>query len=402
MVFNNKHTALVLGMFETGLGVGRSLGKKGIKVFGFDFKKDIGFYSSYIKASLCHHPCKDPQLLLDELKAFSNSQTHKPALFITSDTFLDFIAKYSNELKPYYLFNLSSPELIGKISNKYEQSILASEAGVSLPHTFKISSEFELKKAIPQLEFPVFIKALEVNSWRKLVGSITKGFVMQNEADLKEKINRLLSKGLEVIIQEIIPGPDTSHFKYCSCTGADGKILLEFTLRKIHQSPIHYGVGAVVESIYYPELLIEGRKLIQNIGYRGVGSAEFKFDERDGKLKLIELNPRYWQQNSLPTACGMNFAVMDYLEVTGQKPEPITEFVTNIKWVNRHMDFNSFIQYRHAGELSFWEWRRSLVGKKVYSHFSWDDLVPILYDIEFGLKLVRVPWLLFIKFFHKP
>ncbi|MDO9256433.1 MAG: hypothetical protein Q7U54_13030 [Bacteroidales bacterium] len=399
MVLKIEHTALVLGMFETGLGVGRSLGKKGIKVFGFDFKKDIGFYSTYIKAYLCQHPGKEPNLLLEELIAFSKAQTHKPVLFVTSDTFLDFVAKYSNELKLYYLFNLSSSELIEKISNKYEQSLLASEAGVSLPATFKISSDSELQKALPQLKFPVFIKALDVNSWRRMVGSITKGFVMQNAAELKEKINHLLSKDLEVIIQEIIPGPDTLHFKYCSCIGADGRILLEFTLRKIRQSPIHYGVGAVVESIDYPELLIEGRKLIQNIGYRGVGSAEFKLDERDGKLKLIELNPRYWQQNSLPTACGMNFALMDYLEATGQNPEPITEFTTNIKWVNRHMDFNSYIQYRNAGELSFWEWRKSLAGKKVYSHFSWDDLVPVLYDIEFGLKLVRVPRLLFKKSF---
>ena len=392
---------MVLGMFETGLGVGRSLGKKGIKVFGFDFKKDIGFYSTYIKAYLCQHPTKEPNLLLEELMAFSKSQTHTPVLFVTSDTFLEFVAKYSNELKPYYLFNLSSSELIRKISNKYEQFILASEAGTSLPSTFRISSGYELEKALPQLKFPVFIKALDVNNWRKLVGSITKGFVMLNERELNEKIKILLSKDLQVIIQEIIPGPDTLHFKYCACIGADGRILLEFTLRKLRQSPIRYGVGAVVESVDYPELLIEGRKLFQNIGYRGVGSAEFKLDERDGKLKLIELNPRYWQQNSLPTACGMNFAFMDYLEDTGQNPEPITEFTINIKWVNRHMDFNSYIQYRNAGELSFWEWRKSLAGKKVYSHFSWNDLLPILYDIEFGLKLVRVPWLLFKKCFPR-
>jgi predicted ATP-grasp superfamily ATP-dependent carboligase len=53
---NKKNPAVVLGMFETGLGVARSLGEKGILVHGFDFKKDIGFYSRYVEAQLCPYP----------------------------------------------------------------------------------------------------------------------------------------------------------------------------------------------------------------------------------------------------------------------------------------------------------------------------------------------------------
>jgi predicted ATP-grasp superfamily ATP-dependent carboligase len=401
MSFNNQNAALILGMFETGLGVGRSLGKEGIKVYGLDFKKDIGFYSTYINANLCPHPISDEEALLEDLIVFSKSQTHKPALFVTSDDFLNFVAKFSDELKPYYLFNLPSPELINQISDKYKQFLLASNTGISLPATYKISSASDLDKVLNELVFPVFIKALDVNIWRKLIGGTTKGFVVNDPSELKEKITLLLNKGLEIILQEIIPGPDTQHFKYCTYIGVDGRILLEFTLRKIRQNPIRFGVGAVVESIDYPELVNEGRKLVVNINYRGVGSAEFKLDSRDGKLKLIELNPRYWQQNSLATACGMNFPLMDYLEVTGQYPAPATDFKKNIKWVNRYMDFGSFIQYRKEGELTFREWRRSLSGKKVYPDFTWNDPVPALYEIGFGLKLFKVPWFLYKKFLRK-
>ena len=401
MVINKEHTALVLGMFETGLGVGRSLGKNGIKVFGVDFKKDIGFYSVYIRASICPHPIIEPDALLKQLIDFSKSQTHKPVLFVTTDTFLDFVSKYSDELKRHFLFNLSSSELIQQISNKYKQFLLARNADIAIPATFKITSAKELENVFAELEFPLFIKALDVNSWRKHIGSAIKGFVVWNEIELREKIIFLLSLNLEVILQEIICGPETNHYKYCACIGRDGRILLEFTLRKIRQCPIHYGVGAVVESIDYPEMIAEGRKLIQNIGYRGVGSAEFKFDPRDGKLKLIELNPRYWQQNSLATACGMNFPLMDYQEASGQSPLPVTEFVKNIKWVNRHMDFTSFMHYREAGELTFLEWRKSLCGKKVHPDFTWDDPIPVLYDFDFGLKLFKIPLLLFKKLFLK-
>lgn len=401
MVINKEHPALVLGMFETGLGVGRSLGKNGIKVFGIDFKEDIGFYSTYINAKLCPHPIAEPDALLEQMVFFSKSQTHKPVLFVTTDTFLNFVSKYSDELESYFLFNQSPPELIDQISDKYSQFLLANASDIAVPSTFKITSEQELEKVLVKIPFPIFIKALDVNSWRKQIGSAAKGYVVVNKMELNKKVTFLLNLGLEVILQEIIPGPETNHFKYCTYIGRDGRILLEFTLKKIHQSPIHYGIGSLVESVDYPELVNEGRKFLHNIGYRGVGSAEFKLDQRDGKLKLIELNPRYWQQNSLATACGMNFPLMDYLENTNQNPIPVTEFAKNIKWVNRHMDFNSFIQYRKAGELTYCGWRKSLRGKKVYPDFTWADPLPMLYDFDFGLKIFRAPWLIFKRLFHK-
>lgn len=56
---------------------------------------------------------------------------------------------------------------------------------------------------------------------------------------------------------------------------------------------------------------------------------------------MIEINPRYWQQNALPSAYGMNFPLTDYLECTGQHPQTIGHFTTGVKWINRYLDFES-------------------------------------------------------------
>ncbi len=224
-------------------------------------------------------------------------------------------------------------------------------------------------------------------------------FVIRDHDELIQTGTSLIGKQIEYIVQEIIPGPDTSHYKYCSYTSREGHTLLEFTLRKIRQYPIRFGVGAIVESIRYQELVNTGRRFFSSIGYRGVGSAEFKYDHRDGILKLIELNPRYWQQNSLPTACGMNFPLTNYLELTGHRPQAINDFTEGIKWINRYNDFNSFISYLKTGEITFRSWRRSLRGKKVYSDFAWDDPGPFFYELRFGLKLFRLPLYLYKKIF---
>jgi D-aspartate ligase len=217
-----------------------------------------------------------------------------------------------------------------------------------------------------------------VNCWRRKAPRFGKGFVVTSGAELLARMRPLLSVGVDAIAQEIVQGPDTNHFKYCAYFSRDGRSLLGFTLGKIRQQPPRFGVGSIVESIDYPELKAAGEQLFSAIGYRGVGSAEFKLDSRDGRLKLIEINPRYWQQISLPTACGMNFPLADYLECTGRSPKGSTRFVVGMKWISPRLDHDAFVAYRQAGELSFIEWRRSRRGEKIYSVYARDDPMPRL------------------------
>jgi len=393
-----KNPAIVFGLSETGLGVGRSLGRLGICVFGFDFKKDLAYYSKYMKPVLCPHPLESQDRFVDFLVSFCSAQADRPVLFITSDSFLQVVSHYRGRLEPHCLFNLPTVELIEAISDKYRQYQLVKAAGIALPETHMIESSEQLEALKDTLTYPVFVKGVDVSSWRTNVDGRIKGFGVRNRAEFMEKIVPILKNGVKVIAQEIVEGPDTNNYKYCTYFSRDGVSLLGFTLRKIRQNPIRFGVGAVIESIEYPELASAGDRLFRAIGYQGVGSAEFKLDRRDGRLKLIEINPRYWQQNALPSACGMNFPLVDYLECTGQHPPRIGDFATGVKWVNRYLDFESFLEYRKEGELTFRKWRGSLKGRKIYSDYDPDDRKPALYPWR-PEKLFKIPRYLFERLF---
>lgn len=386
---DKKHPAVVLSMFETGLGIARSLGRKGITVYGFDFKKDVGFYSRYTKSRICPHPLKQQEEFIEFLIEFAKKCNKKPALFIASDNFLLSVSRNREKLKFYYLFNLPDDKIIESIFDKYEQYKLAKNAGIPVPKTIYPESKNDLDKVQNSLRFPVFIKAKDVNFWRNKISGTLKGFIAKNKDELITIFDELFDKDVRAIAQEIIKGPDTNHYKICSYISISGEFKLNFTLQKIRQNPIHFGVGAVVKSVHYSELVEIGKKLFSTINYCGVGSAEFKIDERDGKLKLIELNPRYWQQNSLADKCGMNFPLINYLDLTGQNPEPISDFEENIKWVNIYMDFDSFLKYKKEGSITFWEWLKSLKGEKILSDYALDDVVPGFYEIGFGKKLLN-------------
>ena len=109
------------------------------------------------------------------------------------------------------------------------------------------------------------------------------------------------------------------NFKVCVYNDKNNNQIALFCLKKIHQMPINFGVASCAISVRNIELEKIGLKLFKEIKYNGIGSAEFKYDERDKKYKLIEINSRYWQQNYLSLICGINFPLIDYAYSTGIK-----------------------------------------------------------------------------------
>lgn len=384
--------AVVFGLFETGLGVIRSLAKAGIEVIGIDHKKDSGYYSRLAKSYISPHPVKEQEACMQWIADHFSQYEAKIPVFFTSDDFLSLFSEQRDKLESYFVFNLPPHTLLTQIEDKYKQYLLARKAAIALPLTVPVVSEKDLDKLnATNFRYPLFIKGLDVLSWRAKVSGSIKGYRIDTVEELTDKATRLVSMGVPVIVQEIIEGPDTNHYKYCCYIDKSGKIAAEFTLRKIRQNPIHFGVGAVVESIRNEALLEVGRKLFRGIGYCGVGSAEFKLDQRDNRLKLIEINPRYWQQNYLATYCGINFPLINYNDLTDRpaiKPDIVK---SGVKWVNPYMDFDSFLGYRKEKRLTFKAWRKSLKGKKVYANLFWDDPMPVLYELNFGIRLFKIP-----------
>ena len=388
-VHKSANLAVVLGMFETGLAVGRSLGRAGIKVLGLDPVKKVGFYSKYIDALICPDPIEKEKEFILFLIKIAEKENKRPVLFITSDEFLLAVSRNREDLQPHYLMNLPDTTIIECISDKYKQYTLAIEANIPVPVTFKAENMDQLLRIERQIPLPAFIKGAEVTLWRKKMGVASKGFLVTTHEELIDTCKIIFDRGATGLIQEIIQGPDTNHFKASCYVSREGEVLLAFGLQKIRQQPVGFGFGCLVQSIEYPEMLDLGKKFFSKIGYRGTGSAEFKLDLRDGKLKLIELNPRYWQQNGLAEKCGMNFPLINYLDLTDRKPKPVTEYRTGIKWINIYSDIESFREYRQRGQLTGMEWLHSMKGEKMYSDLEWDDLLPGLHEVVISNVLRR-------------
>jgi D-aspartate ligase len=388
------HWVFVLGLFDTGLGVIRSLGSEGVSISGLDSNPAmIGFRSRYCVSRLCPDPVQESEQLCDFLVSAGRKLTVPGILMPTSDTFLLFISRYRERLATYFKFNVPSAQIIESIANKRTQYEMAEKARVPCPVTLYPTTLDDIERMKEKLNYPVFIKPLYSYQWQAEFPGV-KGFKIHDADELIECYKVIEQKNIKVMVQEIIQGPNTHHYKVNVYIDGKGSVLALFTLRKIRQYPVEFGVGSCVESIHSEEVSMLGLKFLEYIRYRGVGSIEFKQDTRDNRLKLIELNPRFWQQNGLATACGINFPLIQYLDLTGQNPEPQHEFKVGIKWLDTLSDFQSFWEYFKKGKLSLWSWIRSLKGTRTLSTFSLNDPGPFFKNHQYGLKYLKLPFYL--------
>ena len=136
--------------------------------------------------------------------------------------------------------------------------------------------------------------------------------MVSSATELEAAFERIIPTGLAVIVTEIIAGPGGERLEYCSYYSyldADGEPLFHFTKRKPREYPLVFGGGTYHVSGWDPEVAEAGLRFFQGVGLRGIGNVEFKRDGRDGRLKLIECNPRVTAADRLVQRAGLDLGV---------------------------------------------------------------------------------------------
>lgn len=368
-------TALVLGLFDTGLSAVRSLGRHGIPVIGMDFNPGhAGFGSRFGTPKRCPHPDHQPEELLAFLLDEGRRLEQPGILLPASDAFVLFASRYRDPLSRYFRFNLPAPTIIEACVDKRLQYELAERAGCRVPRTFHVASWQEVERIRDRVRYPAFIKPCVSHLWAERFP--VKGFHVRTHEEMMARFGEILPSGLKVLVQELIPGPESNICEVYAYFDRQSQPRASFTLRKIRQNPPEFGVGSMVESLEHPALLEAGLTFLRNIGYQGIASIEFKEDERDGSIQLIELNPRIGQQTILATDCGVNLPLTYYHDLLGLPLEAPKTFQTGRRWMDAQRDFKSFLAYQKRGELDLKAWLRSCASVRSFSKFAWDDPGP--------------------------
>jgi D-aspartate ligase len=220
---------------------------------------------------------------------------------------------------------------------------------VPTPRTFVPSSTEEAEWQAESIGFPLLVKPCESHLFYERFKR--KMFRVDTMAALRSAYGDAAAAGLSVMLQEIIPGADSSVVNYNSYT-SDGAPVAEFTARQLRKAPPVLGSPRVARSERIPEVIEPGRKILAAMRFEGFSCTEFKQDRRDGVYKLMEVNGRHNLSGILAVRCGMNFPLIQYRHLTeGALPETAT-FQSGVYWTDFYRDAGYSVAFIRSDRYS--------------------------------------------------
>jgi D-aspartate ligase len=379
----------ILKTHAIGLGAARSLSNKNVPVIAIDYLKDAVNHRS--KSYFAYHRIPDieesPDAAVEALVRCQQEQRHRGILLPCSDAFILFMSRQRKDLTKHFDFILPSEEVLELIMNKKSQYKKAAELGVPIPETHYPTCLDDLDQFKDHMRYPLLIKPCYSHLWQQKFPN--KGFQVTNPKELKRRFQTTLDAEVEVIVQEVVPGPNTNLRGIRAYIDKNGKAHGVLESEKIRQYPVDFGIGCLNQTSHNKIIAMQGLALMKGIDYRGIGAVEFKKDERDGVFRLMELNARIGKTIWLSTKAGLNLPWMMYQDVVGMPIDDDVDYTDGIRWHDFIMDSGAYQTLKARNEITFKEWMRTSIGSDCHPFFAWNDLMPSLIETNYGVDVVH-------------
>jgi predicted ATP-grasp superfamily ATP-dependent carboligase len=173
------------------------------------------------------------------------------------------------------------------------------------------------------------------------------------------------------IASEIIPGDGSNIYAYVGYRSMEGRILNEWTGKKLSQYPDDFGIFSSASNLAPVEVLEQGKTLLNGMDLKGIAEPEFKYDCRDGKYKLMEINLRSMMWNRVGYLSGVNLHYTQYVDaIGGEVPSYRQEKTRDIHLVCLKHELSNLIR------------RKGYAGIFYHNMFGGDVTNIALFDIR--------------------
>lgn len=377
--FNNSTPVVILrSIAYAGLAIARSLGRLGIPVYVIEGVRTSPVFSSrYNREALIWSIDDKPELeSVDFLLQASKKIAGQPLLIPTTDYAAMFLARNALHLRGHFLFPEQPEGLVDALCSKKGMHLLAKRVGIPTPETVFPLNRTDVSEFIRTAVFPVMLKAIDGTRLCERVGK--KMFIVNSAQELLDLYDRIEDAAEpNLMLQEYIPGGDDSVWMFNGYFNRNSDCLAGFTGKKIRQCPAYTGYTSLGICLKNDNVDSLTRSFMKAIGYRGVLDVGYRYDARDGRYKVLDVNPRIGATFRLFVGNnGLDVARALYLDMTGQQV-PGTRLCEGRKWMVEDRDLSSSFRYWRDGKLSARQWLSSFGGVRETAYLATDDMRPV-------------------------
>ena len=380
--------ALILGSHLTGLSVVRLLAARGVPVYGVNTRQDMMSRSRWYRpAARLLEESSDSDRLAEYLDALP---LPRAALIACSNSWTRAVSGLPGEIRERFPASVPSRASVETLVDKDQFRALLARLDVPRPRGRLLRDAADLASVSDHELSSGFLKPTDSQRFSSRFGA--KGFWARDREEASRRITEAGDAGIELMLQEWIPGDASQIVHIDGFMDRHGTVAGLIARRRIRMDPPRLGNGSAAMTIPVsdvPEPLELTRRIIGSLGYRGVFSAEFKLDDRDGHFKILEINARPYWYVALTAAAGVDLAWMSYLDALELPVPRVASYRQGLCGVYELQDAVALMRSwsarrRHDGPVL----RPWLMGQR--SLFWWRDPMPALMEGRAALRrLVR-------------
>lgn len=369
--------AVVVGGTLNALGVVRSLARARVPVLLVETTRKCpaawSRHCTYVRVSSL-----EGEALIEALVRLASDLGCEPVLLLTTDESVLAVSAFRHRIEPLYHIDLPAAAMVQALANKTEFQALAEREGFSIPRGRALLGKADLDR-IGDLEPPLVLKPADKTL--VLAGVVDRAVRAETIGQARAAAAHMLTRAPSLIVQEWVDGPDTDiFFTLFSCSRASEPAAI-FPGRKLVCSPP--AVGSTAVCVAAPEaaedLCRQTRHFVERVGYRGIGSLEFKRDSRTGRFLIIEptVGRTDWQEE-IATLCGLNIPVLAYHTALGTAVPPARD--------------TAFLRYAWRSDRQFSLPRNTVSSRTrvVDGYFRWSDPMPAAYYYGYERVAMRI------------
>ena len=213
-----------------------------------------------------------------------------------------------------------SPWLPRVLASKRRLTELCGQVGIPTPAAEYAASAADLLAYAEAGPFPVAVK--KVDSWGTTQARAVENTTIIWSPEELVKLAMRSPAATDVMLQEYIPADAAEDWVFHMYCDAESNCRVAFTGIKLRSWPPRGGATATARIVSNETVAELSMRLCKEIGYRGIGDLDWRFDRRDGRYKLVDFNPRVGAQFRLfETDVGIDVVRALHLDLSG-RPVP--------------------------------------------------------------------------------
>jgi D-aspartate ligase len=308
--------------------------------------------------------------------------------FPTSDDWAIGLASLPQDVGDAFRATTAPADVLRTLVDKGPFASAAERSGVPIPRTMPVAGPGDLE-ALSDEELPgYFLKPRDSESFSARYRR--KGVPVEDRVSAGADVERLTAEGYALVLQEYIPGPMTAHVFLDGYVDRTGRRRACLARRRLRMYPPRLGNSTLSVTIALDDVrpaLTDLSRMFDDLGFCGFFDAEFKYDARDGRFKLLEVNARPWWQFELAGACGLDIAGLAYRDALGLALSDGPPYPIGRTWVNPAPDLRAWHALRFRGPSP----ARAFFGG-ANAVWSMDDPLPAFDELlRLSARIVRRP-----------